>query len=51
MTLIEALMSNQAAISYGGLGEVFNNLKTVPLIPAGGKNAIEPSYELSLIHI
>ena len=45
MTLIESLMSNQAAISYGGLGEVFNNLKTVPLIPAGGKNAIEPSYE------
>jgi phosphate transport system substrate-binding protein len=45
MTFIEELMSNQAAIGYGGLGEVFNNLKTVPLIPVGGKNAVEPSYE------
>jgi phosphate transport system substrate-binding protein len=45
MTLIEELVSNQAAIGYGGLGEVFNNLKTVPLIPPGGKNAVDPSYE------
>jgi phosphate transport system substrate-binding protein len=45
MTLIEELVSNQAAIGYGGLGEVFNNLRTVPLIPPGGKIAVEPSYE------
>jgi phosphate transport system substrate-binding protein len=45
MTLIEELVSNQAAIGYGGLGEVFNNLRTVPLIPPGGKVAVEPAYE------
>ncbi|MDR3682399.1 MAG: substrate-binding domain-containing protein [Geothrix sp.] len=45
MTLIEDLVSNQAAISYGGLGEVFNNLRTVPLVPPGGKNAVEASFE------
>jgi phosphate transport system substrate-binding protein len=45
MTLIEELVSNQAAIGYGGLGEVFNNLRTVPLVPPGGKVAVEPTYE------
>jgi phosphate transport system substrate-binding protein len=45
MTLIEELVSNQAAIGYGGMGEVFNNLRTVPLLPPGGKVAVEPSFE------
>jgi phosphate transport system substrate-binding protein len=45
MTLVEDLLSNQAAISYGSLGEVFNNLRTVPVVPPGGKVAVEPSYE------
>jgi phosphate transport system substrate-binding protein len=45
MTLIEDLVSNQAAISYGGMGEVFNNLRAVPLVPPGGKSAVEASFE------
>lgn len=45
MTLVEELVSNQAAIGYGSLGEVFNNLRTVPVVPPGGKFAVEPSYE------
>jgi phosphate transport system substrate-binding protein len=45
MTLVEELLSNQAAIGYGSMGEVFNNLRTVPVTPPGGKFAVEPSYE------
>jgi phosphate transport system substrate-binding protein len=45
MTMIEDLVSNQAAIGYGGLGEVFNNLRAIPLVPLGGKNAVEATFE------
>ena len=45
MTLVEELLSNQAAISYGSMGEVYNNLRTVPIIPPGGTDPVEPSYE------
>ncbi|MDR3682400.1 MAG: substrate-binding domain-containing protein, partial [Geothrix sp.] len=45
MALIEELGSNEAAISYGGLGEVLNNLRAVPLLPPGGKTAVKPSLE------
>lgn len=45
MTLIEELVSNQTALGYGSLGEVFNNLRTVPLVPIGGKTPVEPSFE------
>jgi phosphate transport system substrate-binding protein len=45
MTLIEELISNQAAIGYGSMGEVLNNLRPVPITPLGGKSAVEPTYE------
>ncbi len=45
MTLVEDLLANQAAISYGSMGEVYNNLRTVPITPLGGKDPVEPSYE------
>lgn len=45
MTLVEELVSNQAAIGYGSMGEIFNNLRTVPVYPPGGKSPVEPSYE------
>ena len=45
MTLVDDLLANQAAIGYGSMGEVYNNLRTVAIIPPGGKDAVEPSYE------
>jgi phosphate transport system substrate-binding protein len=45
MTMVEELLSNQAAIGYGSMGEVFNNLRAVPITPPGGKFAVGPSYE------
>ena len=45
MTLIEGLLSNQTAIGYGALGEVFNNLRTVPIIPVGTKVPVEATFE------
>jgi phosphate transport system substrate-binding protein len=45
MTLVEDLLANQAAISYGSMGEVYNNLRTVAIIPPGGKDPVDPSYE------
>jgi phosphate transport system substrate-binding protein len=45
MALVEELGSNEAAIGYGGLGDVLNNLRAVPLIPPGGKTAVNPSLE------
>jgi len=45
MSLVAALIANPAAIGYGSMGEVFNNLRTVPVVPLGGRNAVEPSSD------
>jgi phosphate transport system substrate-binding protein len=45
MSLVGELVANPAAIGYGSMGEVFNNLRTVPVVPLGGRNAVEPSNE------
>jgi phosphate transport system substrate-binding protein len=45
MALIEELGSDEAAIGYGGLGEVLNNLRAVPLLPPGGTTAVSASFE------
>lgn len=45
MSLVSELVANPAAIGYGSLGEVFNNLRTVAVVPLGGRNAVEASNE------
>ncbi len=45
LNLMETLMSNQAALSYGGMGEIFNNLRAIPVVPIGGKDPVEPTRE------
>ncbi len=57
MSMVEEIISNQAAIGYGGLGEVFASTRAVSIIPKGGKTAVEPtpaavvdgSYPLSMV--
>jgi len=41
MTMIESLMANQAAIGYSSMSQAYPSLKAIPLIPRGGKEAIE----------
>jgi len=43
MGLMEEILANQAAMGYGSLGEVVSNMRAIPLIPKGGKTAVEPS--------
>jgi phosphate transport system substrate-binding protein len=45
MTMVEDLLSNQAAIAYGSIQEVYNNLRTIPITPLGGKDPVEPSFK------
>ena len=57
MSMVEDIISNQATMGYGGLGEVFASTRTIPVIPKGGKTAVvaslstvlDGSYPLSLI--
>jgi phosphate transport system substrate-binding protein len=44
-TLIEEIISNQAAIGYGSLSEVFNITRALAVVPVGGKTTIEPTRE------
>jgi phosphate transport system substrate-binding protein len=44
-TLVEEIASNQAAIGYGSLSEVFNITRAVGVIPVGGKLTIDPTRE------
>jgi len=41
LSMIEDLMANQAAIGYGSISQVYSSLKAVPLVPKGGKTAVE----------
>nr|WP_320132424.1 substrate-binding domain-containing protein [uncultured Holophaga sp.] len=41
ITLTEELAANQAAIAYGNMVEKFASTKIVPLVPKGGKDAVE----------
>ncbi|WP_005033496.1 PstS family phosphate ABC transporter substrate-binding protein [Holophaga foetida] len=43
MAMIESLMANQAAIGYGSISQTYSELKAIPLISKGGKNAVEAS--------
>ncbi|MDR3672815.1 MAG: substrate-binding domain-containing protein [Holophaga sp.] len=45
MTMVEDLLSNQSAISYGSIQEVYNNLRTVAIVPIGGKDPVDPSFK------
>jgi phosphate transport system substrate-binding protein len=45
MTMVEDLLSNQSAIAYGSVQEVYNNLRTVAIVPVGGKDAVDPSFK------
>ena len=41
LAMIEALMSNQAAIGYGSISQTYTSLKAIPLVSKGGKSAVE----------
>ncbi|WP_005033503.1 PstS family phosphate ABC transporter substrate-binding protein [Holophaga foetida] len=41
MTMIESLMANQAAIGYSSMCQAYSSLKAIPLVPKGGKEAVE----------
>lgn len=41
----EDLIANQAAIGYGSMADVWTALKTIPIIPKGGKTAVVPTPE------
>lgn len=45
LQLMETLMSDQSALGYGGMGEVYENLRAIPVIPIGGKDAVEATRE------
>ncbi|BDU72058.1 PstS family phosphate ABC transporter substrate-binding protein [Mesoterricola silvestris] len=41
LEMVENLTANQAAIGYGSMSQNYSSLRTVPVVPAGGKTAIE----------
>lgn len=43
MSMVEEIIANQAAMGYGSIGEVFASIRAVPIVPKGGKTAVEPS--------
>ncbi len=45
LQLMETLMSDQSALGYGGMGEVYENLRAIPVVPIGGKDAVEATRE------
>ena len=55
--MIEDLSANQAAIGYGSISQVYSSLRMVPVVPVGGKSAVDPvpatvsdgSYPLSRV--
>ncbi len=41
MSMVEEILTNQAAMGYGSMGEIFNSIRTIPIVPKGGKSAVE----------
>ncbi len=41
MSMVEEIISNQAAMGYGSISEVFNSIRAVPVAPKGSKTAVE----------
>jgi len=42
LEMIEVLGANQAAIGYGSISQGFTSLRMLPVVPVGGKTAVEP---------
>jgi len=43
MEMIEYLTTNQAGIGYGSVSQAYSTIRTVPVVPVGGKTAVEPT--------
>lgn len=43
LEMIEELSANQAAIGYGSISQSFSSLRMLPVVPLGGKSAVEPN--------